>query len=106
MVLPGMSGPELANTITSSRPSMPVLFVSGYASDVTAFHGLPGLAANVLAKPFGMDTLVRRVRAILDERSNRGGAPAPEAGHKWEQEAEAEPAVASIESTPGAQPEA
>ena len=106
VVLPGMSGPELANTITSSRPSMPVLFVSGYASDVTAFHGLPGLAANVLAKPFGMDTLVRRVRAILDERSNRGGAPAPEAGHKWEQEAEAEPAVASIESTPGAQPEA
>lgn len=98
VVLPGMSGPELATTISSSRPTMPVLFVSGYASDVTAFHGLPGLAANVLAKPFGMDTLVRRVRAILDDRSGRGNGPAPEAGHKWEQEAESEPAVAATAS--------
>jgi PAS domain S-box-containing protein len=68
VVLPGMSGPELASALASSRPQMPVLYVSGYASDVTAFHGLPGLAAHVLAKPFGMDTLVRRVRTILDDR--------------------------------------
>ena len=68
VVLPGMSGPELASALGASRPAMPVLYVSGYASDVTAFHGLPGLAAHVLAKPFGMDTLVRRVRTILDER--------------------------------------
>ena len=68
VVLPGISGPELASTLGSARPQMPVLYVSGYASDVTAFHGLPGLAAHVLAKPFGMDGLVRRVRTILDER--------------------------------------
>jgi PAS domain S-box-containing protein len=72
VVLPGMSGPELATALSGSRPGMPVLYVSGYASDVTAFHGLPGLAANVLAKPFGMDTLVRKVRTILDERSAHG----------------------------------
>lgn len=72
VVLPGMSGPELAASLGSSRPAMPVLYVSGYASDVTAFHGLPGLAAHVLAKPFGMDRLVRRVRTILDERPGRG----------------------------------
>jgi DNA-binding response OmpR family regulator len=53
-----------------------VLYVSGYASDVTAFHGLPGLAAHVLAKPFGMDSLVRRVRTILDERPARDEASA------------------------------
>ena len=33
-----MSGPELAAALGKSRPAMPVLFVSGYASDVTAFH--------------------------------------------------------------------
>ena len=84
VVLPGMSGPELAASLGASRQGMPVLYVSGYASDVTAFHGLPGLAAHVLAKPFGMDSLVRRVRTILDERPAREEAPAPSDGFKWE----------------------
>jgi two-component system cell cycle sensor histidine kinase/response regulator CckA len=84
VVLPGMSGPELAVALGASRPTMPVLYVSGYASDVTAFHGLPGLAAHVLAKPFGMDSLVRRVRTILDERPLRNEVPAPVPGVKWE----------------------
>jgi PAS domain S-box-containing protein len=84
VVLPGMSGPELAATLGASRQGMPVLYVSGYASDVTAFHGLPGLAAHVLAKPFGMDSLVRRVRTILDERPAREEAPAPSDGFKWQ----------------------
>jgi two-component system cell cycle sensor histidine kinase/response regulator CckA len=90
VVLPGMSGPELAAALGASRPQMPVLYVSGYASDVTAFHGLPGLAAHVLAKPFGMDTLVRRVRTILDERANRPDVPAPSPGVKWELETQPE----------------
>lgn len=84
VVLPGMSGPELAATLGTSRQGMPVLYVSGYASDVTAFHGLPGLAAHVLAKPFGMDSLVRRVRTIIDERPVRDDTPAPSGGLKWE----------------------
>jgi PAS domain S-box-containing protein len=89
VVLPGMSGPELATALGASRPQMPVLYVSGYASDVTAFHGLPGLAAHVLAKPFGMDTIVRRVRTILDERASRAEVPAPSSGAKWELEGQA-----------------
>ena len=99
VVLPGISGPELAAALGTSRPSMPVLYVSGYASDVTAFHGLPGLAAHVLAKPFGMDALVRRVRTILDARPNRTNIPAPLPGVKWELEAQA---VAQPELKPGA----
>jgi len=91
VVLPGISGPELAAALGASRPSMPVLYVSGYASDVTAFHGLPGLAAHVLAKPFGMDALVRRVRTILDERPSPVNVPTPSPGVKWE--LEAQPAV-------------
>lgn len=106
VVLPGMSGPELAVAIGGSRPSMPVLYVSGYASDVTAFHGLPGLAAHVLAKPFGMDTLVRRVRAILDERGTRAGVAAPEPGIKWELDAGAagSAGVPGAPATPAAEP--
>jgi len=100
VVLPGISGPELAAALGASRPSMPVLYVSGYASDVTAFHGLPGLAAHVLAKPFGMDSLVRRVRTILDERPNRTNIPAPSPGVKWE--LETQPLVAQPEETAGA----
>jgi PAS domain S-box-containing protein len=98
VVLPGMSGPELAAALGASRPAMPILYVSGYASDVTAFHGLPGLAANVLAKPFGMDTLVRRVRTILDERAPRTDVPAPSPGIKWEMEAQPQ---AKREGQPG-----
>lgn len=99
VVLPGMSGPELASALGASRPAMPILYISGYASDVTAFHGLPGLAAHVLAKPFGMDTLVRRVRTILDERAAQVDVPAPSPGIKWE--LEAQPAV-DREAQPGA----
>lgn len=100
VVLPGISGPELAAALGQSRPAMPVLYVSGYASDVTAFHGLPGLAAHVLAKPFGMDLLVRRVRTILDERPNRTDIPAPSPGVKWE--LEEQPVAAQPEEAAGA----
>ena len=99
VVLPGMSGPELATALGASRPAMPVLYISGYASDVTAFHGLPGLAAHVLAKPFGMDTLVRRVRTILDERAARTDIPAPAPGTRWELEGQPR---AEREAQPGA----
>ena len=66
VVLPGMTGPELARRLQRDRPELPVLYISGHASDLTAFHGLPGLADQVLAKPFDAETLARRVRAMLD----------------------------------------
>jgi CheY-like chemotaxis protein len=66
VVLPGMTGPELAHQLQRERPELPVLYISGQASDLRAFHGLPGLADQVLAKPFDAETLVRRVRAMLD----------------------------------------
>jgi PAS domain S-box-containing protein len=99
VVLPGISGPELAAALGASRQAMPILYISGYASDVTAFHGLPGLAAHVLAKPFGMDTLVRRVRTILDERAAQPDVPAPSPGIKWELEPQT---AVEREARPGA----
>jgi two-component system, cell cycle sensor histidine kinase and response regulator CckA len=67
VLLPGMSGPELAAALDASGHSTPVLYMSGYGADVTALVGLAGQAAQVLAKPFEMDTLAHRIRAILDE---------------------------------------
>ena len=60
VVMPGMSGPELATRARRVRPGLPVLFVSGYPQPV----GNSG-AIEVLAKPFSLEALGARVRAAL-----------------------------------------
>jgi PAS domain S-box-containing protein len=66
VVLPRMSGRELAEQLRPQRPEMRVLFMSGYTDDEISHHG--GLAAGVsfLSKPFTLDELARRIRAVLD----------------------------------------
>ncbi len=66
VVMPQMSGRELAERLTAVRPDLKVLYMSGYTNDVVARHGLlePGVA--LLQKPFTADGLGRRVRAALD----------------------------------------
>jgi two-component system cell cycle sensor histidine kinase/response regulator CckA len=66
VVMPGMSGMELAEELAKIRPGTKVLFTSGYADDAIARHG--GLApdAAFLEKPFTRDALVRKVRKLLD----------------------------------------
>jgi PAS domain S-box-containing protein len=64
VVMPGMSGPEMAGRLAERGLKFPVLFMSGYAdSDSGAL--LPD-GAPLLQKPFSPDTLARRVRASLD----------------------------------------
>ena len=64
--LPGVDGPTLAGRITKVRPGLPVLFVSGYASETIIDGGVLGKDAAFLAKPFTADDLGRRVRELLD----------------------------------------
>jgi DNA-binding response OmpR family regulator len=65
VVMPGMSGPEMAAALAGRGLNFPVLFMSGYAeSDSGAL--LPA-GAPLLQKPFSPDALARRVRAFLDE---------------------------------------
>ncbi len=66
VVMPGLSGPELARRLKQARPSARVLFMSGYAADVVADEGALLGDADLLAKPFTPDELVRRVREALD----------------------------------------
>ncbi len=65
VIMPGMSGRELAAELTTRRPALRVLFMSGYTDDAVVRHGMlePGLA--YLEKPFRPPTLLRKVREVL-----------------------------------------
>ena len=64
----GLSGPHLAQHIVQRRPAIQVLLVSGYASRAGIDLGLSSHKAGSLQKPFGLETLARKVR----ERLNTG----------------------------------
>ena len=68
VVMPGFSGPILAERLRAVRPEMKVLYTSGYADDEVAQHGLIGADRAFLEKPFGRDALIRKVREVLDSR--------------------------------------
>jgi two-component system cell cycle sensor histidine kinase/response regulator CckA len=72
VVMPRMSGPELAARFTTSRPDAKVLYVSGYMDVETMDLGL-----EFLRKPFTPDALLKRVRDVLDGRTALTSVPAP-----------------------------
>jgi two-component system, cell cycle sensor histidine kinase and response regulator CckA len=65
VVLPGASGREVARQVVATRPSLRVLYMSGYTDEVIVQHGVlePGLAS--VQKPFTGESLARRIRAVL-----------------------------------------
>jgi len=67
VIMPGMSGRDLATHLVAHRPKLHVLYMSGYTDDAVVRHGMlePGLA--YLEKPFRPAILLRKVRAALDE---------------------------------------
>ncbi len=67
IVMPGMSGPDLAQKVLAQRPETRVLFVSGYSDDAIAHHGLLDSSAAFLEKPFNHATLAERVRLLIDQ---------------------------------------
>ena len=66
VVMPGIGGRELAHKIAQSHPQLKMLFVSGYTEDAIQHHGILDEGAVFLQKPFTLDALARKVRAILD----------------------------------------
>lgn len=67
MVMPGMSGPELARHLRASRPDLQVLFTSGYSADAVAREfGLADDGWRFISKPYGLTELARAVRDAID----------------------------------------
>ena len=64
VVMPGMSGPTLARIAMDERPSLRVLFTSGYTNEPEQVVGAPDSA--FLGKPFSPQALVAKVREVLE----------------------------------------
>jgi two-component system, cell cycle sensor histidine kinase and response regulator CckA len=67
VVMPEMSGVELAGQLTKLHPGTPVQFMSGYAQVAVEQQGLVDVAGRLLAKPFTARELARQVRIALDD---------------------------------------
>jgi CheY-like chemotaxis protein len=67
VVMPEMSGRELAETLLDRSPDLKVLYISGYTDDEVIQRGLRGRDLGLLRKPFTAEELVRRVREVLDQ---------------------------------------
>jgi PAS domain S-box-containing protein len=66
VVLPGMSGRDLAEGLTSRSPHTRVLYMSGYADNAIVQHGVLEEGIAFIQKPFSPDSLARKVREVLD----------------------------------------
>jgi PAS domain S-box-containing protein len=65
VVMPRMSGRDLANQLTSERPDLKVLFISGYTDDTIVRHGVLDGGVAFLQKPFNLKSLAEKIREVL-----------------------------------------
>jgi FixJ family two-component response regulator len=71
IVMPGMSGPALAEHLCHRHPGLKVLFLSGYAEAAISGRGAFCPATHFLQKPFAPRVLAKTIRAIIDENNRQ-----------------------------------
>jgi two-component system cell cycle sensor histidine kinase/response regulator CckA len=67
VVMPGINGRVLAESLSPRQPGMKVLYMSGYSDSFIAGHGVLDRGIHLLHKPFIEEVLIRKVRDVLDE---------------------------------------
>jgi two-component system cell cycle sensor histidine kinase/response regulator CckA len=70
VVMPGMSGRQLADQLIHLHPKMKVLYMSGYTDNAVFHHGVLEEGVNYIHKPFTIDGLMKKMREVLDKNSN------------------------------------
>jgi CheY-like chemotaxis protein len=68
VMMPGMSGRELAEALKQQRPKLAVLFMSGHSEDIVHSRGALEPDTSFIQKSFSSETLCRKVREVLDSR--------------------------------------
>jgi CheY-like chemotaxis protein len=66
VVMPGLSGPQLAQQLRVARPGVRVLFMSGYTDEALAPHGVLEEGVDLIEKPFTRGSLLTKMRDVLD----------------------------------------
>ena len=66
VIMPGMNGQQLFEQLTTIRPGLKVLYMSGYTDDVIVHHGVLDDGVSFIQKPFTVRGLTQKVRKMLD----------------------------------------
>jgi two-component system, cell cycle sensor histidine kinase and response regulator CckA len=68
VIMPGMSGRELAEAFLAMHPNIKILFQSGYTDDIVVRHGILQTEVPFLQKPFSIDALAKKIRTLFDQK--------------------------------------
>ncbi len=66
VILPGMSGKQLADKLRQSQPGLRIIYTSGYTENTIVHHGVVDAGVQFLPKPYLPSALLEKIRAVLD----------------------------------------
>jgi CheY-like chemotaxis protein len=69
VVMPDMSGRQLADTAREKQPKLKVLYTTGYTRNAIVHNGMLDPGTNLVSKPFTIEELAAKIRKILDSET-------------------------------------